>query len=57
LNTNTHAKKCGELAGLLGDGDNGGTLADAENAARLAGQVDDIASAETEWIKGLHLEL
>ena len=56
LNADTHAKKGGELAGLLGHGDNGGTLADAQNAARLAVQVDDIASAKTEWIKGLHLE-
>jgi hypothetical protein len=36
LNADTHAKKGGELAGLLRHGDNGGTLADAENAARLA---------------------
>jgi hypothetical protein len=56
LNTDTHAKKRGELAGLLGHGDNGGTLADAENATRLAVQVDDIASTETEWEKGFHLE-
>jgi hypothetical protein len=57
LNADTHAKKRGELAGLLGHGDNGGTLADADNAAWLAVQADDIASTETEWIKGFHLEL
>jgi len=56
LNADTHAKQRGELAGLFRHGDNGGTLADAENAARLAVQADDIASTETEWIKGLHLE-
>jgi Zn-dependent M28 family amino/carboxypeptidase len=57
LNADTHAKKRGELARLLGHGDNGGTLADADNAARLAVQADDIASTETEWIEGFHLEL
>jgi len=55
LNTDTHAKKRGELAGLLGHGHNGGTLADAENAARLAVQSDDIASAESEWKNRFHL--
>ncbi len=57
LNADTHAKKGGELAGLLGHGDNGRALADAKNPARLAVQADDIASAETEWIRGFHLEL
>jgi hypothetical protein len=56
LNADTHAKKGGELAGLLGHGDNGGTLADADNAARLAVKADDIASTETEWKEGFHLE-
>jgi hypothetical protein len=56
LNADTHAKKRGELARLLGHGDNGGTLADTDNAARLAVKADDIASTETEWIKGLHWE-
>jgi hypothetical protein len=56
LDANTHAKKRGELAGLLGHGDNGGTIGDAENATRLAVQADDIASAETEWKEGFHLE-
>jgi hypothetical protein len=56
LNADTHAKKGGELTGLLRHGHNGGAIADAENAARLAVQADDIARAETEWIKGLHLE-
>ena len=51
LNADTHAKKRGEFAGLFRHGDNGGTLADADNAARLAVQADDIASAETEWIR------
>jgi len=55
LNTDRHAKKRREFAGLLGDGDNGGTLADADNATGLAVQADDIASAETEWKKGFHL--
>jgi hypothetical protein len=55
LNTDTHTKKGGELAGLLGHGDNGGTLGDAENSARLAVQADNIASAETEWKEGFHL--
>ena len=56
LNADTHAKKGGELAGLLRHGHNGRTIADAENAAWLAVQVDDIASTETEWGKGFHLE-
>jgi hypothetical protein len=57
LNADTHAKKSGELARLLGHGDNGGTIGDADNAARLAVKADDIASTETEWIEGFHLEL
>jgi hypothetical protein len=57
LNADTHAKNRRELAGLFGHGDNGGTIGDAENSARLAVQADDIASAETEWKIGLHLEL
>jgi len=57
LNADTHAKKGGELARLLGHGHNGGTIADTDNPARLAVQADDIASAETEWKIGLHLEL
>ncbi len=57
LNADTHAKKGGELARLLGHGHNGGTIGDTENAARLAVQADDIASAETEWKKGFQLEL
>ncbi len=52
----THAKKRGELTRLFRHGDNGGTIADAENAAWLSVQADDIASAETEWKEGLHLE-
>ena len=56
LNADTHAKKRCELAGLLGHGDNGGTIGDTDNATGLAVQVDDIASAETEWIRGFHLE-
>jgi hypothetical protein len=56
LNADTHAKKGGELAGLFGHGDNGGTIADADNATRLAVKADDIASTETEWIRGFHLE-
>jgi hypothetical protein len=55
LNADTHAKKRGEFAGLLGHGDNGGTLADADNATRLAVKADDIASTETELRKGFHL--
>ena len=57
LNTDTHAKKRGELAGLLGHGDNGGTIGDADNAARLAVKADHVAGTETEGKKGLHLEL
>jgi hypothetical protein len=57
LNADAHAKKRGELAGLLGHGNNGGTIADTNNPAWLAVQADDIASAETEWKIGLHLEL
>jgi hypothetical protein len=56
LNADTHAKKRGEFAGLLGDGDNGGTIADTDNATRLAVQSDDIASTETEWKEGFHLD-
>ncbi len=56
LNADTHAKKRREFAGLFGHGDNGGTFADADNAARFAVKADDIASAETEWKKGFHLE-
>ena len=56
MNADTHAKKGGELAGLLRHGDNGGTLADTDNATRLAVQADDIASAETEWKEGFHLD-
>jgi hypothetical protein len=50
LNADTHAKEGGEFARRLGHGDNGGTLADADNAAWLAFQADDIASTETERI-------
>ena len=57
MNADTHAKRGGKFAGLLGHGDNGGTITDAENPAWLAVKSDDIASAETEWIKGFHLEL
>jgi hypothetical protein len=57
LNADTHAKKRGEFAGLFGHGDNGGTLADTDNAARLAVQADYVASAETEWKEGFHLAL
>ena len=56
LDADTHAKKRGELAGLLRHGHNGGTIADTDNPARLAVQADDIASAETKWRKGFHLE-
>jgi hypothetical protein len=56
LNADTHAKKRGELAGFLCHGDNGGTLADADNATGLAIQPDDIASTETEWKEGFHLD-
>jgi hypothetical protein len=56
LNADTHPKKRREFAGPFGQGDNGGTLADPDNAARLAVKADEIASAEAEWIKGLHLE-
>ena len=57
MNADTHAKKRGEFAGLLGHGDNGGTIGDADNAARLAVKADHVASTETEWKKGFHLEL
>jgi hypothetical protein len=57
LNADTHAKKGGELARLLGHGHNGGTIADTDNPARLAVQADDISRTETEWIRGFHLEL
>jgi hypothetical protein len=56
LNADTHAQKGGELTRLFGHGDNGGTIADANNATRLAVQADDIASAETEWKEGFHLD-
>jgi len=56
LNADTHAKKGGELARLFRHGDNGGTLADMDNATRLAVQADDIASTETEWKEGFHLD-
>jgi hypothetical protein len=56
LNADTNAKKRGELAGLLGHGDNGRAIGNAENVAWLAVQMDDIASAETEWKEGFHLE-
>ena len=55
LNADTHAKKGGELAGLLRHGHNGGTIGDTDNATGLAIQADDIASAETEWRKDFHL--
>jgi hypothetical protein len=56
LNADTHAKKRGELARLLGHGDNGGTLTDTDNATRLAVQADDVAGAETKWKEGFHLD-
>ena len=56
LNADTHAKKRGELPRLLRHGDNGGTIADTDNPARLAVQADDITGTETEWIEGLHWE-
>jgi hypothetical protein len=56
LDADTHAKKRREFAGLLRHGYNGGTLADADNATLLAVQADDIASAETKWKEGFHLE-
>jgi len=57
LNADTHAKKRGEHARLLGHGDNGGTIADTKNLAGLASQADDIASTESELREGFHLEL
>jgi hypothetical protein len=57
LNADTDTKKCREFAGLLRHGDNGGTIGDTDNAARLAVKADDIASAETKWIRGFHLDL
>jgi len=56
LNADTHAKKRGEFARLLGHGHNGGTIADTDNPARLAVQADDITRAETEWKEGFHLD-
>jgi hypothetical protein len=56
LNADTHAQKRGEFAGLLRHGDNGGTIGDTDNAARLAVKPDEIASVETKWIAGFHLE-
>jgi hypothetical protein len=56
LDADTNAKKRGELAGLVRDFDHGGTIADTKNPAGLTCQTDDIASAETEWIRGFHLE-
>jgi hypothetical protein len=56
LNADTHAKKRRKFAGRFGHGDNGGTFANPDNAARLAVKTDDIASTETEWISGFHLE-
>jgi hypothetical protein len=57
LNADMHAKKRGELARLLGDGNNSGTVGDTDNAAWLAVKADHVAGTETEWIKGFHLEL
>jgi hypothetical protein len=57
LNADTDTKKRREYAGLFGHGDNGGTIGDAENPARLAVKADHVADTETEWRKGLHLEL
>jgi len=57
LNADTHAKKRGELVGLLDHGDNGGTIRDTDNAARLAVKADHVAGTETEWRIGFHLEL
>jgi hypothetical protein len=56
LNADTHTQNGGKFAGLFGHGDNGGTICDADNAARSAVKADDIASAETEWKEGLHLD-
>jgi hypothetical protein len=56
LDADTNTAKGGKFAGLFGHGDNGGTIGDTKNAARLARQTDNIASAETEWGKGFHLE-
>jgi hypothetical protein len=57
LNADTHAKKRREFAGLFGHGNNGGTLADADNATGLAVKTNHVAGTEAEWIKGFHLEL
>ena len=40
MNADTHAKNGGELTRLFRHGDNGGTIGDTENAARLAVQAD-----------------
>ena len=56
LNADTHAKKSGEFAWLLRHCDNGGTLADTENPARLAGKADHVAGTKAEWRKDFHLE-
>ena len=43
LNADTHDKKRGERARLLAHGHNCGTLADTDNATKLAVQADDIS--------------
>jgi hypothetical protein len=57
LNADTHAKKRGELARLLGDSDNGGAIGDTDNTTRLAVKADYVAGMETEWRKDFHFEL
>ncbi len=53
LEADAFAEAGHELAGGLGDGDDGGAIGDADDGTGLAFKADDIASAETIGI-GIH---
>jgi hypothetical protein len=53
LNPDVHAKKGRELTRGFGDGDDGGAIIDADDAAGFAVKTDDIAGAKSVW-GGVH---
>jgi hypothetical protein len=46
LDTDAPAKQGGELAGRTVNGDNGGAISDADDAARLAFKADEVTGAQ-----------
>lgn len=50
LDVNADAEKCGKISRRFADGDNGGAVGDAKNAAGLAVELDKVAGAEEEGL-------